>query len=309
MANFAQRAAEAVKEGKVQEADFEGAPDFTYEPPAAGKCVGRLVSVVEIGKHPQRAYGGKEQKPAHEMIIQFELLGKKHRKEINLNNESGESETRVVYPIITQRIPIKGGPRASYIKLLEALRYGRKEITHPAMVLGEAFVVVITHNDNGKEGKERRVYANIKDGSGNWQVSAPVNVDAEGETNWIKAPEATVDQKCLLWTSPDMEQWDSLFIGGTKKTKVNGEEKQVSKNWIQETCLEALDYKGSALETLLLQSSNDLPSVSPDTGDEADSDDEPLSQPGDDGPGSDTPDEDESALTPDDSDPLDDLGL
>ena len=93
MSKFAQAAAAAVKEGKVNEADFEGGGDFTFEPPVEGPCVARLVSVVEIGNHPQRPYNGQEKPPAPEVIFQFELLGKKHRKEITVKDEAGNEIT------------------------------------------------------------------------------------------------------------------------------------------------------------------------------------------------------------------------
>ena len=308
MSKFAAAAAAAVKEGKVNEADFEGGGDFTYEPPAEGPCIARLVSVIEIGNHPQRPYNGQEKPPAPEVIFQFELLGKKHRKEIKVKDEKGTEITKVVYPIITERMAIKAGPRAAYIKLLEALRYGRKEMTHPAMMLGEAFILTIMHGDNGKEGKEKRIYANIKDASGNWKVGAPVRVNEEGETEPLKAPAATVEERCLLWDSPDMEQWNSLYIPGSRIKKVDGKEQEVSKNWIQETAKAALNFEGSALETLIASVEGDLPSImDEDEGDvggsesPAESDEPDL--------GGDTPDEGEKATSDEDDDPLADLGL
>ena len=308
MSKFAAAAAAAVKEGKVNEADFEGGGDFTYEPPAEGPCVARLVSVIEIGNHPQRPYNGQEKPPAPEVIFQFELLGKKHRKEIEVTGEDGTKTKKVVYPIITERMAIKAGPRAAYIKLLEALRYGRKEMTHPAMMIGEAFILTIIHGDNGKEGKEKRVYANIKDASGNWKVGAPVRVNEEGDTEPLKAPAATVEERCLLWDSPDMDQWNSLYIPGSRTKKVDGKEQEVSKNWLQETCKAALNFEGSALETLIASVEGDLPSMmDEDEGDVGGSespadDDEPDL-------GGDTPDEGEKAPSDEDDDPLADLGL
>lgn len=308
MSKFAQAAAAAVKDGKVNEADFEGGGDFTYEPPVEGPCVARLVSVIEIGNHPQRPYNGQEKPPAPEVIFQFELLGKKHRKEIKVKDENGTETTKVVYPILTERMAIKAGPRAAYIKLLEALRYGRKEMTHPAMMIGEAFILTIIHADNGKEGKEKRVYANIKDASGNWKVSAPVRVNEEGETEPLKAPAPTVEERCLLWDSPDMEQWNSLYIPGSRTKKVDGKEQEVSKNWMQETVKSALNFEGSPVATMIASVEGDLPSMmdedegsvrgseSPTEGDEPDL-------------GAEAPDEGEKAPSGDEDDPLADLGL
>lgn len=304
MSKFAQAAEAAVKDGKVNEADFEGGGDFTYEPPVEGPCVARLVSVIEIGNHPQRPYNGQEKPPAPEVIFQFELLGKKHRKEITVKDEAGSETKKVVYPIITERMAIKAGPRAAYIKLLEALRYGRKEITHPAMVIGEAFILTIIHGDNGKEGKEKRIYANIKDASGNWKVGAPVRVNEEGETEPLKAPPATVEERFLLWDAPNIEQWQSLYIPGSRTKKVDGKETEVSKNWIQETIKSALNFDGSAVAAKIALAEGDLPPMMDDEGgDESPSENDETDS------GCDTPDEGDKAPRDEDDDPLADLGL
>ena len=305
MSKFAQAAEAAVKDGKVKEADFEGGGDFTYEPPVEGPCVARLVSVIEIGNHPQRPYNGQEKPPAPEVIFQFELLGKKHRKEITVKDEAGSETKKVVYPIITERMAIKAGPRAAYIKLLEALRYGRKEITHPAMVIGEAFILTIIHGDNGKEGKEKRIYANIKDASGNWKVGAPVRVNEEGETEPLKAPPATVKERALLWDAPDFrQQWQSLYIPGSRTKKVDGKETEVSKNWIQENIKSALNFDGSAVAAKIALAEGDLPPMMDDEGgDESPSENDETDS------GCDTPDEGDKAPRDEDDDPLADLGL
>lgn len=304
MSKFAQAAEAAVKDGKVNKADFEGGGDFTYEPPVEGPCVARLVSVIEIGNHPQRPYNGQEKPPAPEVIFQFELLGKKHRKEITVKDEAGSETKKVVYPIITERMAIKAGPRAAYIKLLEALRYGRKEITHPAMVIGEAFILTIIHGDNGKEGKEKRIYANIKDASGNWKVGAPVRVNEEGETGPLKAPPATVEERFLLWDAPNIEQWQSLYIPGSRTKKVDGKETEVSKNWIQETIKSALNFDGSAVAAMIASAEGDLPPMMDDEGgDESPSENDETDS------GCDTPDEGDKAPRDEDDDPLADLGL
>jgi hypothetical protein len=304
MSKFAQAAAAAVKDGKVNEADFEGGGEFTYEPPVEGPCVARLVSVIEIGNHPQRPYNGQDKPPAPEIIFQFELLGKKHRKEITVKDEAGSDTKKIVYPIITERMTVKAGPRAGYIKLLEALRYGRKEMTHPAMMIGEAFILTIIHGDNGKEGKEKRIYANIKDGAGIWKVGAPVRVNEEGETEPLKAPPATVEESALLWDAPDMDQWNSLYIPGSRTKKVDGKEQEVSKNWLQETVKSALNFEGSPVATLVATVEGGLPSMMDDSVEEFL--DPVTPKPGS---GGDAPDEGGKATSDEDDDPLADLGL
>lgn len=236
---------------------------FEYEPPAAGPCIARFISYVEIGNHPQKAFQGKAKPPAPEAIIQFELLGKKHAKEIETQDETGQTVKRIVYPIITERVAIKSGPRAGFYKLLSAMDYGRGN-THMAFMLGEAFILTIIHNEVEKDSK-KRIYANIKDDSGNWKVSAPVRVNEEGETEPLKAPAATVTERLLLWDAPSIEQWNSIHIPGTYKRKEGDKEVEVSKNWLQNAAKSALNWEGSPVQNLVIASiDGDLPEVSTD---------------------------------------------
>lgn len=282
--------------------------NFEYEPPAAGPCIARFVSYVEIGNHPQKVFQGKAKPPAPEAIIQFELLGKKHAKEIEMQDETGQTVKRIVYPVITERVAIKSGPRAGFYKLLSAMDYGRGN-THMAFMLGEAFILTIIHNEVEKDGK-KHVYANIKDDSGNWKVSAPVRVNEEGETEPLKAPAATVAERLLLWDAPSIEQWNSIHIPGTYQRK----EGEVSKNWLQNMVKSALNWEGSPVQNLVLASiDGDLPEVSTDPDEQAPDLDDLAGAGGDDEvSGSDDTGETEkpSKAAPSASDdPLADLGL
>lgn len=282
--------------------------NFEYTPPAAGPCIARFVSYVEIGNHPQKEFQGKAKPPAPEAIIQFELLGKKHAKEIETQDETGQTVKRIVYPVITERVAIKSGPRAGFYKLLSAMDYGRGN-THMAFMLGEAFILTIIHKEVEKDGK-KHVYANIKDDSGNWKVSAPVRVNEEGETEPLKAPAATVAERLLLWDAPSIEQWNSIHIPGTHQRK----EGEVSKNWLQNTIKSALNWEGSPVQNLVLASiDGDLPEVSTDPDEQALDLDDLAGAGGDDEvSGSDDTGETEkpSKAAPSASDdPLADLGL
>lgn len=229
---------------KDQTADTGGS--FERELPAAGKALARFVSYIEIGKRPQKPYMGKAKPDAHEVLLSFELLGKKHRKEIKQDNE-----TKVVYPVIHIRTTIKGGERAGFTKLLKSMAYGR-DITHMALMLGEGFVVDVVHNKVG-EGQDAKTYANLRNDTG-WTVSGPFRVDDEGETAPLNVPAATQPLKLLLWDAPTKEQWESIFIDGTYEKKDDkGNVTQVSKNWIQENILKATDFEGSAVQALLLE--------------------------------------------------------
>lgn len=149
-----------------------------------------------------------------------------------------------------------------------------------AFMLGEAFIVNIIHNKS-KDGK--RTYANIKDKSGVWKIGAPVKVDDEGETVPLKAPAATVEPRLLLWDSPTIEQWQSIYIDGTYTKKEGDKEVEVSRNWIQNLAKSANNFEGSALQTMILAAvDGDLPDVDDeeeeleDKAPEQEEDDDPL---------------------------------
>ena len=276
----------------------------SYQPPAEGPCIARFVSYIEIGKHQQKAYQGKAKPPAYEVILQFELLGKKHKREVEVE-ENGETVTKTYYPIVTERLPLKYGDRSNFTKLLQAMDYGRGN-NHMALMLGEAFIVKVINNEVQKDGNTR-VYTNIRDKSG-WHVQAPVRVDEDGETQVIKAPAPTVEERLLLWDVPSAEQWNSLFIPGTSNRKTEEGEIEVPKNWIQELVKSAENYEGSAVQNVVLSEiEGALPEVAPES-------DTAPAQEASQGSDGETPSEDEtpaqtSHSASDDDDPLADLGL
>lgn len=317
--------------GKLKDqTEDNGGGNFEYEPPAAGPCMARLVSYIEIGPQVQLPFAGKAKKPSPECIVEFQLLGKKHAKEIEFE-ENGKTVKKTVYPImrlgrgpsskvgegVKNGMNMPGGSRSNHYKLLQAMDYGRGN-TNMAFMVGEAFKVEVVHNEvereeNGK--KTKTVFANLRDADGNWKISAPVvqKFDDEGEPDGppqpIKCMEPTVDLRMLLWDAPSIEQWDSIYIDGTFTKKVGETEVEVSKNWIQEQVLGSTAFEGSGIQTVLMESGGDLPKVSAEVSDEVpevDLDDEIPdfgSEGGEGGSGTDTPDEGDTATGGDDSQP------
>lgn len=223
---------------------------FTREVPPAGPSMARFIGYVEVGKQPQE-FEGKAKNPALEAYIMFELNSKKHIREVEVDG---------VNKVFANRITAGGGgvavytnSKAGFHKLFSAMRAGRENITHIAHMLGEPFKIDVVHSVPAKEGDA--VYANMKDANG-WKIGPPMvtKYNDEGEpleTVVLKVPEPIAPLQLLLWDAPTKEQWDSIFIDGTYKKKVDGKEIDVSKNWLQELCMKAVDYKGSALEAML----------------------------------------------------------
>lgn len=329
MSNLLEQAKAAASKLADQTEDKGG--NFEYTPPAKGPCIGRFVTYVEVGNMPQQPFKGTEKPPAPECIIEFQLLGKKHAKEIEVKNEDGSTTTKTVYPImrlgrsangrdgsaVKNGMSMPGGSRSNHYKLLKAMDYGRGN-THMAFMLGEAFRLNIVHNEveqevNGK--KQTVVYANLKDDNGVWQVSAPLiqkfdeeTGDPIGEPQPINAPAATVEPKMLLWDAPTLEQWNSLHIPGTYTTKKGDKEVEVSKNWMQDTVRSALNFEGSAIQNVILSAiDGDLPEMDVDPGSAGVS--ESVSEGVEADSGAEVPDAAQKTPEGGDIDPLTDLGL
>lgn len=223
---------------------------FDNEPPAAGFTPARFVGYVELGKRKQRPYQGKDKPPADEVRLYFELNGPKHQREVEVD---GVKQTFT--NTISVKIAKKHTDNASFTKLFKKMTYGRSGITHMAQMLGEGFLVQIVHNTQpAADGKPAKTYANMRDDDGNFLIQAPMVVDPiTNESRPIPVPEMTAQAKVLLWATPTKEQWDSIFIDGTRTVKdAKGLETQVSKNWLQEDIVQnALNFDGSPLQALL----------------------------------------------------------
>ncbi len=249
-----EQAKAAAEKGLVKDQSKETSGDFKYEPPAAGPCVARLISYIEIGNHkPKVDKFNKGAQP--KAIIQFELLGKKHAREIEVDGVK-----KIVYPVITEELSISGSKKSWFYRMVQALDYGRG-FTNIAFMVGDAYKITVLHNEV-EEGGKKAVFANIRDDS-SWKISAPVQ-EVEGEdgelvTKKLKVPEPTAPLRLLLWDAPSVEMWDSIFIAGSRKREVDGKEVEVSNNWIQDRVTRAENFGGSAVEAVLASSNGGLP--------------------------------------------------
>lgn len=219
---------------------------FDNDPPEAGVTVGRFIEYIEIGKHDGGQYQGKPKPPADYVRLTFELLHpKKNIKEYEVEGEKRERADRV-----SIRIAKKLSDKAKFKKLFNAMTYGR-DIKHMAQMLGEPFIITIYHNVVEKEGV-KKTYVNL-DNDGVYGIKAPFVEDPlEGTRKDVPVRKEISPLRLFLWNNPTTETWDSLFIDGTREVKKDGGEvEHVSKNWLQESILDALNYKGSALEALI----------------------------------------------------------
>lgn len=187
-----------------------------FEYPAGG-CVARIVEYVEYGVQPRPPFEGKAKEPAPHFHLGFALYSKGYCK------EDGTPRVIRTFPITMSR-----NDQSKAFQMFRMLNWTKKH-THFAQLLGDSILVSFVEGTD-KAGKTR------------------VNLDLKGflppvdpvSRNPYPCPEATDDlYKLFLWANPTMETWESLHISGDN-------------NWMQDRCMAAIDYPGSALEALLL---------------------------------------------------------
>ena len=258
----------ALAAAAAQEDDFtkekQGGGDFEYELPEAGTALFRFREYIELGLQPTATKAFPNKKPGQKARLVFELVTPKHIKEIEVDG----NKVRIA-PTVSCTLTISNSPKSNFMKLFKLLNWQGNAV-HPAQLLGAAYLGQIIHGfaaedlENGKPkaGAKPR-YANFqKDGV--YTFAPPRIVDPiENTIREIPVPELLNPRKLFLWKKPTKECWDSIFIEGTRTVKENGADVEKSKNFLQEMCLKALDFKGSELQKLLLVGDtaglNDLP--------------------------------------------------
>lgn len=223
--------------------------------PRAGTHVARLVEVVELGSHIGMYQGKPKARPSAEVRIGFELLSNGDISEYT--NEDGTTVRRAERLSIT--VPVSLNPKAKFKKLFTRLASNNPNVTILAQLLGEAFLVDVVHSKSATTGKE---YANLVLES----FKPAVSVDAMNPSDPPKplpVPPVVGELRVFLWSHPTIETWDSLYIDGSRTITdpATGIETKVSNNWMQEKIRRALNFPGSLIETLLLNSGKDLPDI------------------------------------------------
>lgn len=256
------RADAAAKRKDQTKATKGGGGDYT--PPAEGRTGMRLLEYIELGVQPQGKYKGQDKKPAASVQIAFELLGKKHMREIK--KDDGEVEVRGTLFRIFPNLALSSNEKSKFFKLLKLMRstYSNPDdITHMSQMIGAPFMGVIRNRTVEANG-EKRTYSNLTDESGNFAITGPVidELDDEGEVvsrKKIKVPDLTMTAKLFFFDEPTMEDWNAL----DEKT--------------QERIKAAKNFKGSAVEQMLA-GLDDADVAAEDDEDEAEDDADDLDE-------------------------------
>lgn len=251
-----QQANAAVEENLIED-QSEKQVGFTRTVAPEGKSIARLVSYIELGDQKQPDYKGKPKDDAPVAVMTFELMGKNYLREIEVDGK------KVTVPTLhTEREKISRNEKSRFWKLFQKLAGDKAgtEIKHVSQCLGKAYIVEIKHRTSG-EGDKKQKWPNLYSPEDGWRISPPTIVNpVDGEVTDVDVPEASTELSLLLQEAPTKEQWDSIYISGTRERTVGGETLEVSKNWAQLACLQASSFKGSKLEKLLTTSGklNDL---------------------------------------------------
>jgi len=224
-----------------------------YTPPAEGTAQARFVGYYEMGKHP----GEYEGRPRvyDEVKLVFELSGPNHQP------RQLPDGTRVPHRITVNEKKSLGA-KANFFKLFGMMNYAGKA-THMAQLLGEAYLVEITHSKS-KDGK--RTYANLRDANG-YKVRGPGFDDPiSGRVVAVDVAPLMTQPRLFLWDMADVEMWDSIYVEGEyeakKDDKGNITQPARSKNVLQNYIKEAINWPEHPLSTFLATRHGPMPNGS-----------------------------------------------
>ncbi len=200
-----------------------------------GYAFGRLVEYIEFGNQPQE-FQGQAKDPALEFTLGFALTGQGYQ------NDDGTP-----YVVRTYNTALSRNEKARAFKLFKALNW-KGTAKSFAQLLGETFLVKIKQVPKSKT--DPKIVSRIDlDG-----FLPPLDPVTRQPYPIAEAPDDMY--RLFLWSRPTKEAWDSLYIEGEYEGK--------SKNRIQEQILAALDFQGSPLQQLLMQSGvTALPTAAP----------------------------------------------
>ena len=200
-----------------------------------GYAFGRLVEYIEFGNQPQE-FQGQAKDPALEFTLGFALTGQGYQ------NDDGTP-----YIVRTYNTALSRNEKARAFKLFKALNW-KGTAKSFAQLLGETFLVKIKQVPKSKA--DPKIVSRIDlDG-----FLPPLDPVTRQPYPVAEAPDDMY--RLFLWSRPTKEAWDSLYIEGEYEGK--------SKNRIQEQILAALDFQGSPLQQLLMQSGvTALPTAAP----------------------------------------------
>lgn len=290
--DFNAMGAKAAAEGKDMTKAQKGGGD--YAPPKAGFVLLRMCGYFEIGKQK----GSFQGKPTVKDMVQivFELSGPNHPP---IETEAGEK----VPMRLTIEESLSLNEKARFFKLFGRMNYAGKA-THMVQLMGEGYKAKIIHRMYAKKGEDKSkpetwtgIAAELYDkAAGSYTIEPPrrevIDMDESspsyqmptGQYAAIPVPAMLTSPKAFLWDYSPIEHWEALFIDGEYPERKDEKTGKViapakSKNVIQNTIKNAVNFKGSRIYAAIAEKGGnlDIPdSESFSSDDEAGGDDNPA---------------------------------
>lgn len=209
----------------------------TREAPREGVALLRLVDYIETGRHEAK---NPQHKPSLKVMLTFELSHPDHMIEV---------DGKKVPQKITVRVNKTYSDKGKYMPLFKAMnRALGGGFNHFVQMIDKPMLGHIYHNE--WEGKK---YANL-DIDGSWSFAEPLMKDPiAGTSTPVPVPELHGTPKVFLWGAEgltdeqQLEMWESIYIEGTRTNEAG---KEISKNWIQETIMDNIEWEGSVIQAL-----------------------------------------------------------
>lgn len=229
----------------AQTDDLTKEVSYERQLPRAGVALMRLREYIELGRHESK---NPQHKPSLKVILVFELSHPDHLIEV---------EGKKVPQAFMVRLNKGGTSKSGYKKLFNLMNEAYdNQFQHFVQMIGKSFIGKLYHNKDGEN-----TYVNL-DKDGAYFILPPYQEDAiTGEKKDVPVRELDGTPRAFLWENESIDDdtvkdmWESIFIDGTRevedaKTK---EKKTVSKNWIQETIMKAIDWEGSRTQSLVTE--------------------------------------------------------
>lgn len=186
-----------------------------------GAAIGRFVEYIEFGMQPQEFQG--KAKPAKMNIrLGFALYGEGYAKE--------DGTPRVISSF---DFPLDNSEKSKAYTIFSRMN-AKKLYKNFGQMIGDLFIVNIKHKVDSKG----IVRANLDLSA----IGPAIDPMTRKPYQMPDAPDNLY--RVFLWNNPTPEMWESLYIEGNK-------DDGSTKNFLQEKCLNALDYQGSKLQEML----------------------------------------------------------
>jgi hypothetical protein len=200
----------------------------------------RLIEYVEFGSHIQLFKGKPKKDPGDEIALAFEMYG--------ANYADTEGKPGIIRPY---SLSLSQNDKSRAHLLFKAMNY-KGLAKNFGQLLGQVYLAQIVH-DEPAEGEQPRSFLDLK------SIAPPIE-PMSGQA-YPHPAQATAPYKIFLWDRPNLQTWHSLFIEGEYDADPKKGIPAKSKNFVQNKMLSALNFDGSALNTLLV--TNNVPFVKP----------------------------------------------